>query len=88
MYMASELRYMKARATISKELSSEAVVQRCSVKKLFLKTLQNSQENTRAQLFSCEFAKFLRTLFFYRTPPVAASIGWEFLSFLFSRLFT
>ena len=64
MYMASELRYMKARATISKELSSEAVVQRCSVKKMFLKTLQNSQENTRAQLFSCEFCEVFKNTFF------------------------
>ena len=50
------------------------------MKKVFLKILQNSQENTRvrdpflindfikkeslAQVFSCEFAKFLRTPFF------------------------
>ena len=30
---------------------SEAVVQRCSVKTVFLEILQNSQENTRASLF-------------------------------------
>ena len=50
------------------------------MKKVFLEILQNSQENTRvrdsflindfikkeslAQVFSCEFAKFLRTPFF------------------------
>ena len=45
---------------------SEAVAQRCSVKRVFLKISQNSQENTcarvslfkketLAQVFSCEF---------------------------------
>ena len=29
----------------------EAVVQRCSVKKVFLEILQNSQENTRARVY-------------------------------------
>ena len=29
---------------------AEAVVRRCSVKKVFLKILQNSQENTRARV--------------------------------------
>ena len=57
----------------------EAVTQRCSVTKVFLKILQNSQENNCASLFfdknACIFlwifAKFLRTTFF-RTPLVAA----------------
>ena len=55
-----------------------AIPQSCSVKKLFLEISQNSQESTcarvpqacnfikketLAQLFSCEFAKFLRTPF-------------------------
>ena len=65
----------------------EAVVQRCSVKKVFLEISQNSQENSCASLFfnkvAClrsatllkkNFAKFLRTPFFYRTPLVAASV--------------
>ena len=54
--------------------ASEAVVRRCSVKKAFLEISQNSQENTcarvsffkketLAQVFSCDFAKFLTTLF-------------------------
>ena len=33
------------------DVSSQAVVQRCSVKEVFLKTLQNSQENTCARVF-------------------------------------
>ena len=55
-------------------LSPEAVVQRCSVKKVFLKISQNSQENTcakvslliklQAQLFSCEFCEFFKNTFF------------------------
>ena len=31
-------------------ISSEAVAQRCSIKKVFLKILQNSQENTRGRV--------------------------------------
>ena len=31
-------------------ISTEAVAQRCSVKKVFLKSLQNSQENTCARV--------------------------------------
>ena len=41
--------------------SAEAVVQRSSVKKVFLKILQNSQEN---RCFAVNFMKFLRTPFF------------------------
>ena len=63
---------------------TEAVVQRCSVKKVFLEILQNSQENTcarvsffkkesLAQVFSCEFCEISKNTFFYRTPLVAAS---------------
>ena len=45
---------------------------------LFLMKLQSwackfIKKETLAQVFSCEFAKFLRTPFFYRTPLVAAS---------------
>ena len=53
--------------------NSEAVVQRCSVKKVFLEISQNSQENTCActllkkrlwhRCFPVNFAKFLRTPF-------------------------
>ena len=41
----------------------EVVVQGCSVKKVFLKILQNSHENTCARCFPVKFAKFLRTYF-------------------------
>ena len=62
-----------------------AVVQNCSVKKVFLEILQNSQENTcawvffnnvagRHRCFPVNFAKFVITPFSYRTPPVAASV--------------
>ena len=50
-------------------LSSEAVVWRCSVKKVFLKVSQNSQENeTLSQLFSCEFCEIFRHTFFIEHP--------------------
>ena len=54
---------------------TEAAICRCSVKKIFLKILQNSQENTcgrvnfikketLAQVFSCEFCKIFKNTFF------------------------
>ena len=63
------------------EFSSEAVVQRWSLKKVFLKISQNSQENTFARVspatllkkrlwrrcFPVNFVEFLRTLFLYNT---------------------
>ena len=76
-------------------LYSEAVAQTCSVKKVFLEILQNSQESIcarvsfliklqalpasllkkrLAQVFSFEFCKISKNIFFYRTPLVAASI--------------
>ena len=60
---------------IQHENCSEAVVQRCSVKKVFLEISQNSQvaDEASAQVFSCEFWEISNNTFFYRTPPVAAS---------------
>ena len=69
----------------------EAVARRCSVKKVFLEILQNSQENTCASLFfnkvadsgtdvSCEFCKIYKNTFSYRTPR------WVLLS-SFARFF-
>ena len=63
----------------------EAVARRCSVKKLLLEILQNSQEKTcprvsflikvtLAQVFFCEFCEISKNSFSYRTPPVAASV--------------
>ena len=66
--------------------NAEAVVRRCSVEKVFLEISQNSQENTCARVsfliqksfwrncFPVNFAKFLRTPFFYGTSLVAVSI--------------
>ena len=50
----------------------EAVVQRCSVKKVFLEISQNSQ------VFSCEFSEISKNTFLHRTPLVAASFISEF----------
>ena len=45
-------------------LALEAVSQRCSIKRVFLKISQNSQENNCARVsFPVNFVKFLRTLF-------------------------
>ena len=60
----------------------------CSIKKVFLEILQNSQENTctraskketLAQVFSCECCEISKTTFSYRTSPAAAS-GISFLA--------
>ena len=62
-------------------LSSEALVQRFSVKKVLLEISQNSQEacnfvkkEALAQAFSCEFCEISKNTFFHRTPLVAASV--------------
>ena len=60
-----------------KTLLSEAVIRSCSVEKVFLKILQNSQENTcarislmqawpeiLAEVFSCQFCKISKSNFF------------------------
>ena len=68
--------------------STEAVAQRCSVKKVFLEISQNLRENTctRASIYKvatlwkrdsgtgvlCEFCEISKNTFFYRTPLVAA----------------
>ena len=65
---------------------TEAVAQKCFVKKVFLKISRNSQENTCARvsflneaagpatLFKKEtLAQVFSFSFFYRAPPVAAS---------------
>ena len=68
---------------------SEALTRKCSVKKVFLESSQNSQENNCAQVsfcrcnfikkealaqeFSCEFCEISKNTFSYRTVPVAAS---------------
>ena len=67
-------------------LQSEAFVQRCSVKKVFLEISQNSQENTSGlgpatllkkrlwhRCFPVNFVKFLRTPFF------TEHLGWLLL---------
>ena len=70
---------------------TEVAVQRCSIKKVFLEILQNSQENTcaivsfliklpikketLAQLFFCEFCEISRNTLFHRTP-----LWWLLLS--------
>ena len=57
-------------------LFPEAIFQRCSVKKLFLEILQNSQEKTCARdsfLIKLQALEFL----FYRTPPD----DWFFIFF-------
>ena len=67
--------------------AEEAVVQRCSVKKVFFEISQNSQENTCARVsFLIELQVFINT-FFHRTPLVAASAVFFLLSLIiFSKI--
>ena len=52
----------------------EAVVQKCSVKKLSLEISQNSQENTCARVsFLQDFCEIYRNTFLDISPLVAAS---------------
>ena len=67
-------------------LVRETVAQSCSVTKVFLEISQNSQENTCAQVFSCEFCEISKKTFFHRTPLLAASLVTRF-AYLFVCLF-
>ena len=42
-----------------------------------------NKKETLPQVFPCEFCEISKTTFFYRTPPVAASVLWR-LNFMFS----
>ena len=57
---------------------TEAVVGRCSIKKGVLGKYKVSgyfiKKETLAQLFSGEFCEISKNAFFYRKPPVAASV--------------
>ena len=56
-------------------LHAEAVVQSCSVKKVFLEISQNSQENTCARIsFLIKLQASAINTFFHGTPLVAASL--------------
>ena len=54
-----------------------AVIQRCSVKKVFLEISQNAcsfiKKETLIQVFFCEFCEISKRTYSYRAPPVTAS---------------
>ena len=60
----------------------EAVVRRCSVKKVFL-ACNFIKKETLAQVLSCKFCEISKNNFFYRTPPVAVSV----FCLTFSKIF-
>ena len=41
---------------------------------LFSRSVTSLKKETVAQLFSCEFCEIFKNSFFYKTPPVAASV--------------
>ena len=58
----------------------ETFVRRCSVEKVLLEILKNLRENTCARVsflinLFCKFCEISQNTFFYRTPPVAASVA-------------
>ena len=76
--------YIIAKYEASNCCKIEATIQRCSVKKVFLKIFQNSQKNpwTRVSFkiklqlkvtASCEFCEIFKNTVFYRISPVAPS---------------
>ena len=56
---------------------SEAVIQRCSVEKVFLEILQSSQERLWHRRFSCEFCEISKNIFYNRTPQGTASHSFQ-----------
>ena len=56
-------------------MNTEAVAQRCSVKKVFLEILQNPQEKSLCGLF---FAQFLKTPFLTALASVTASLNSQY----------
>ena len=64
-----------------KNIHSEAVVQRCSVKKVFLKISQNSQENTRARVFFNKVAgiRWLRLSKIFTLSQISYSLSADCL---------
>ena len=74
--------------------SIDAVVQRCSAKKVFLEVSQNIQEitcarvsflkETLAQVFFCECCEISKNTFLHRTPLVAPSKSILALTFSFT----
>ena len=74
--------------------SIEAVVQRCSAKKVFLEVSQNYtgkhlcqslffKRETLAQVYSCECCEISKNTFLHRTPLVAPSKSILVLTFSF-----
>ena len=51
---------------------AEASVCRCSSR--YVSGLQFCQKETPTQVLSCDIAKIFKNSFFYRTPPLAASV--------------
>ena len=55
-------------------ISTEVVIRRCSVKR-YTKFTEKHLFQGLPQVFSCELCEIFKNTFFYRTPPVAASIS-------------
>ena len=69
---------------------SEATVRRCFSKQLFLKISQyfELKRDSNRGVFSVNTANFLTTIFFYRTPPLAASAFFQKkLNSYFAKMF-
>ena len=75
-----------------KKERTHTVARRCSIKTVFLEILQNLlksncarlppasnliKKDAVARLLSCEFCEISKYTFYYRTPPMAASVKKE-----------
>ena len=70
-YFSDSLNHVKAWHIL---FTTEAVAQRCSLKNVPIKSLQNFQENTRVRAFvfiKLQASKIFKNLFFNRTNLVA-----------------
>ena len=62
--------------TFSFRSSHPVVFYKKGILKNFSKFTRKHQEETLAQIFSCEFCEILKNTLLYRTPSAAASVHW------------
>ena len=62
--------------TFSFRSSHPVVFYKKGILKNFSKFTRKHQEETLAQMFSCEFCEILKNTLLYRTPSAAASVHW------------
>ena len=90
-----ELHLFYRTSLVAAFVHSEEVAPRCFLKNFakftgktcfgvlsLIKLQASERKETSTQVFSCEFCEFLTNKFFYRTPPVAASVDLRSKEFI------